>query len=433
MKKFYLRLERYIKNISWMMFERVVTLCLGLLVSIFIAREVGPNEYGIYSYSLSIITILTVVAQFGLNGIVIRDLTKNNDNSKIISSVIVIKFAFAVLSMFLLFLVSLKSESKESLILLCLSGVIILSPLETLDYWFQSRVKYKYVTISRVISSALGAILKCGAIALSMGIVFVAISHTISVLIFTIILIFFFFHKVDFKFKIKIEKSVVMTYLKEGWIVFLGTFFSIIYLKIDQVMISHISGNAAVGVYAVAAQLSEAWYFIPVTIVASVFPKLVKLRDNSEEQYYSGFQKLLNFLFCFALVISSFVYFLSDFVIDLIYGSEYHQSSDILKVHVFAGLFVFMRAAFSRWIIIEKEYYFSILTQGLGAVTNIVLNLVFINEFGAIGAAYATLLSYFVASYLSLAIYPKTRKVFKMMSYSIVFPIVSLKKLYKYV
>ena len=80
-----------------------------------------------------------------------------------------------------------------------------------------------------------------------------------------------------------------------------------------------------------------------------------------------------------------------------------------------------MRAAFSKWILIENALVFSLVTQGAGAVVNVALNYFMIPKFGVTGAAYATLLSYAFASFFSLALYPKTRPVFFMMVKSFLF------------
>lgn len=420
MISFYNKFSKYIKNISWMMAERVLTLLVGLLLSIYLAREIGPENYGMYSYGLSIVTILAVVAQFGLNGIVVRDIAKNINTSDVISHVILVKLIFSIVSLVILYIISIYiTEPNESNMLLLFSGIIIFSFVDVFDYWFQSQVLYKYVMIARLISVIIGCLLKVLVVILGMNIFVLSFAHSLSLLTFSLIILYFFNRVKNFKLKFNYQKEMVSKYFKEGFQIFIGTFFSIVYLKVDQIMIKTELGTEAVGVYAVASQLSEAWYFIPVTIVISFFPTLVKQRENNKELYYKNFQYLLDSLFALALTVSFFVFIVSESFINFIYGSDYIESSMILQVHIFAGLFVFMRAAFSKWVIIEKEYFFSIFTQGLGAVTNIILNYYLIEKYGVIGAAYATLFSYMIASYLSLIFYKKTRVIFIMMTKSI--------------
>ena len=109
-------------------------------------------------------------------------------------------------------------------------------------------------------------------------------------------------------------------------------------------------------------------------------------------------------------------------IIRYLYGSQYERAGAILTIHIWAGVFVFMRALFSKWIIMEKLLLFSLVSQGSGAVLNVVLNLLLINRFGGLGAAIATLVSYAGASYLVLFFCPRVWPVARMMTKSILLP-----------
>ena len=90
------------------------------------------------------------------------------------------------------------------------------------------------------------------------------------------------------KYKIlswKYSKLLARSLLKDSWPLALSGVVVMIYMKIDQVMIKHMIGEEAVGFYAAAVRLCEAWYFIPVTICNSIFPAIVNAKNVSEEFY----------------------------------------------------------------------------------------------------------------------------------------------------
>ena len=95
----------------------------------------------------------------------------------------------------------------------------------------------------------------------------------------------------------------------------------------------------------------------------------------------------------------------------------------ILVIHTWASVFIFMRAALSRWILIENALYFSLLTQGLGALSNVILNYFLIPVYGGQGAAWATLVSYAIASFFAVFLYPRTRPVFWLMLNALLAPV----------
>lgn len=113
------------------------------------------------------------------------------------------------------------------------------------------------------------------------------------------------------------------------------------------------------------------------------------------------------------------VSFTAEYIIDIFFGDVYIKSSSVLVIHIWAAIFIFMRAAFSKWILIESVLVFSLITQGSGAVLNVLLNYFLIPKYGVVGAAYATLASYAMASFISLIFYKKTRPVFFMMCKSL--------------
>ena len=184
------------------------------------------------------------------------------------------------------------------------------------------------------------------------------------------------------------------------------------------------------GIYAVAGTLSETWYFIPTALVTALYPKLIELKGVDEQVYQYRLQQLFDALLLLALVLAVFVNLLAEPLILLIYGEQYQASVAVLIVHIWAALFIFMRAVLSKWIIIEDLLVFSLVTQGGGALVNVVLNYYWIEAYGVLGAAYATLVSYAVASYVALIFAKRTRGIFWMMTKAFFSPLRYAAKLF---
>src|SRR5690606_26357182 len=138
--------------------------------------------------------------------------------------------------------------------------------------------------------------------------------------------------------------------------------------------------------FSVAASLSEAWYFVPIAIVTSVFPRLIELRDQSPEVYARRLQQLLDFLLVLALIVAAAVQVVARPFIVKMYGETYEPAVLMLQLHILSGVFMFMRALLSKWILIEDLLIFSLVTQGLGALANVALNFFMIPKWGGVGA-----------------------------------------------
>jgi O-antigen/teichoic acid export membrane protein len=414
--------EKYTKNTIWMIADKLTTAGLGFIVFAIVARVLGPDSYGSLAYALALVSLFGVAGHMGLNGIAVREFVeKKSKHVEILVTVATLKLigvmvAFVLLNSYAVIVNGI--DSLEFKICFILSLSLILQPVDVLDYFYQSESQSRYVTVARLLSIVVGAIAKLALLYATYSVLWVATGHLIQLALFALVLICFYARGTWEGAFQRPSVSLMKKMLSEGWMVYLGTFFSIIYLKIDLVMLGEVSGKDEAGVYAVASQVSEAFYFIPAVIAASFFPKIIATRSVSQELYSQTLQGLISFLFYLAVVLSGLIFFTVEFWLVPIFGSAYEHSVDILRIQIWASVFIFMRAVFSKWIIIEKLYFFSLISQGLGALLNVLMNVIFIPVYGAEGAAIATLISYSAASFFSLLFYKKTRFIFYMMLFA---------------
>ena len=125
-------------------------------------------------------------------------------------------------------------------------------------------------------------------------------------------------------------------------------------MKIDQVMIKEMMNAEAVGQYAAAVRLSEVWYFIPMVITASLFPAIINAKKKNENLYYLRLQRLYDFMAFMAIAIALPMTFLSDWIVELLYGAQYNQAGSVLVIHIWAGVFVFLGVASAKWFLVEN-------------------------------------------------------------------------------
>ena len=421
----YDKIKKYLDNTLWIMADKFLGLGVAFLITVVVARYLGPEEFGIYSYVISLVSLFAVAGHMGLAGLVVREIvSKPSDRGLILGTTFILKLTGMAIGYLALLVYGFYYEGVESVeffLIAILGSTLLLRSVDTIDYWFQSFVQAKYVSISNLIGLFSSSIAKLLFVFGGFSLAYFVLANVLQVVILGLVLLFFYITKSDLRIR---EWSFSWVKVKEllgqGWLIYLGSIFAIINLKMDQVMLKWYQGAEQVGIYAVAAQISEAWYFIPTAIVASFFPKFIELREKDNEQYQIRLQQLFDILFLLALTVAVIVTFGGGLLINIFFGEQYEASAGILVVHIWAAIFIFMRALFSRWILIEDALVFSLITQGFGAIVNVILNYFWIQEYGALGAAYATLLSYAASSYIALLLYKKTRPVFWMMCKSIV-------------
>jgi len=187
-----------------------------------------------------------------------------------------------------------------------------------------------------------------------------------------------------------------------------------IYMKIDQIMIGQMLGNDAVGIYSAAVRISEIWYFIATAVAASVLPTILEAKKNNEAQYRLRLQALFDLMTWIAIIVALPVTFFAMPLVTMLFGAEYSEAGGVLAIHVWATVFVFLGVAGGNWFLAENQQLISLQRTALGAVVNVLLNILLIPMMGVVGAAWATLIAYAVAAMLSDATQHATRDMFMM-------------------
>jgi O-antigen/teichoic acid export membrane protein len=420
-------LQKILFNTSWLFLDKIIKLFVGILASVIVARYLGPENFGILSYALSITTFLGTFVYLGLSGIVVRDIVKHPYQQEIIfGTTFGLKFAGSTIAYLVILFIAFQSykiDSIEYWILIILGFNFFLGPFQVIDYYFQAQIESKYTVFAGSISYILSNLLKILFSIIQISILYFAFAYLLETFIATVLIIIFFHYNKQSIFKWKFNISKAKELLSQSWILIISQFLAMTNLKIDQVMLRWLKGLNEVGIYSVAVTFSETWYFIPTIIVSSLYPFIIAQEQQNRLLYELNLQKIFDILFLFGFTISIIVTIISTPLIYWLYGEPFREAALILSIHIWAGIFIFMRALFSRWIIIEGLLVLSLYSQGLGAIINVLLNYHLIPHYGGYGAAISTLVSYATSSYFVLFLSPKTLPVAKMMTKSFILPI----------
>ncbi|MCL1049587.1 flippase [Shewanella abyssi] len=416
------------RNASWLMSEKVVVMGANLLVNVLLARSMGPEGFGKLSYIIAIVAMFAPLAALGMNAIVTRELINSPDqHDKIIATTLAMRvFGSSSVSLICLTIAICgigltNEESRWGLIVLCLASAF--SCFSVLEFWFQSKMAAKVVTRMKLAIVLFFSLIKI--IAIYSDAEFIVLVSVFAIEnVFVGLGFVYIYYKDGFKLVLKsVDFQYGLNLVKRSFWLILSGFAAIIYLKIDQIMLEQLSSTSEVGLYAVAARMSEVWYFFADAIVISLFPSLLLLKQqNNNKKYLVRLQKLSDILLLLGFVLAIFVTIIAKPFIGVVFGSDYLSSALILQIHIWACVFVFMRSMVSKWLIVEDLLRYSLISHGLGAVINVIVNYLLIPTYGGVGAAAATLISYFVASYLAFWFGRKTRIMAIIMSRSLLLP-----------
>jgi len=200
--------------------------------------------------------------------------------------------------------------------------------------------------------------------------------------------------------------------MKDAWpLIFAGMVVSV-YMKIDQVMLKEMLDAKAVGMYAAAVKLCEAWYFLPTAVIASLFPAVIEAKIKSKTLFDERVQNLYDLMVWTSVAVAVPTTLLADWVILILFGTDFQEAADVLRIYIWASVFVTLGIASSKWLVAENLQRYLFFRTALGALINVGCNLWLIPIYGIKGAAFSTLIAQGVVGFLSLSFFKKTRNNF---------------------
>lgn len=395
-------LRRLVSNTGWLLAEKSLRLAVGLVVGGWMARYLGPEQFGLYNYSLALVALFAVLANVGLDSVVVRQIVRDPaGREETLGSAFLLKAAGGVLALLVSVSASLllgAADERVPWLVALMALALLAQAFDTVDLWFQSQLQARYVMIARQAAFLAFAVVK---ILLIVGEApLIAFAWTVlgeSALAAAGLVVGYRLkrHRIlDWR----ASAAGMRKLLEQCWPLLLSGMMVAIYMRIDQVMLGQLAGSQAVGTYSAAVVLSELWYVIPSAIVASAAPLLAEAKHTDAAHYRHQLTLLLRWLAVVSCAVALPVSMLSDELVVLVFGSEYRASGAVLAVHVWTVLFVALGVASSQYLLHENLTRIALQRTLAGVVVNILLNFLWIPRHGPVGAAWAALIAYAVAS-----------------------------------
>ncbi len=401
---------------------RIIGLALSLVILGFITRYLGQAGFGYYATILAFLYFFTILADLGLYSICLRDISRPRaDEKKIASNAFTLRFFAGLLVFSLAPLVAYFLPYPSPIKLGVLIGAVgfwLLSNNQVLMGIFQ-----KYLQMGKVaLAELLGRVFQLGLVVFfiqqNLGFLFI-ISALVGGALVNFALVFFFSQKyipISFQFDFSFWRNLLKKSLPLG----LAIVFTMIYFKIDTVMLSLMKSPAEVGIYGLAYKFLETLIFFPAMFVGLVMPLMSKYAFSAREKFRKITQKTLEILLIFIVPMIVGTFFLSPQIVTLVAGQDFRLSAGVLNILIVATGIIFLGALFSNMIIsLEKQKSLTYI-YGAGAAINLVTNFIFIPKYSYYGAAGTTVFTELIVTALMIVVLyqilgalPSFRSVFK--------------------
>ena len=383
-------LRRVTISFAWLLADRGMRLVGGFAVGLWLARYLGPADFGLLSAATAATWIGVVATQMGLDGLVQREFVLHPGNTgRILGTVTILGSATALVVWSSLAVLAFFTADDPVLrtLLLWLGLLAVPQALSAWEYLFQARSDLRPVVIGQNICFVLCLAARAGAIKLEAPVTAFAIIAVAERLLGALVVIIWAHRRHDCD-RLTFDPALARAMVRESWPVWISALLVTLYQKIDLILIARWKSEADAGIYAAAMRIVDLWWSISTIAATAILPDL--MRSSRESTNYTAvLQRYLDLSAVLAMSAALAMTVVASLLVRLLFGEAYAGASGILIIQFWAGVFVFLSVARARHLIAIKrrgvELWFSV----LGVALNLGLNAFLIPRYGAWGAAWA--------------------------------------------
>lgn len=407
---------KIIRNVFWATTGKVVTLLSTLFVGILVARYLGPEQYGLMNYIISIVALFGVFSTFGTTEIIIRELSKKDlSKEEIIGTSFLLRIVLAGITFvgIATYLMLSDETTETSLMILIYAFTIFFSCFDVIRHYFTSIVQNEYVVKSEIARTVIGALIK---------IVLLIIRAPLSAFIMALSFDFFLLasgyvlaykKKVGSLFEWKFNKDFGRKLLTTSFPLLISSAAVIVYQRIDQVMINRMLDNEQLGYFSTAASFMGVVTFIPSIMVQTISPILIRYKKEDERLYEQEAQRMMNVTTWLTIIVSCILSFLSYYIIRYTYGIEYLAAVPVMQILVFKAVGIALTTTGGQLIVIENIHQVAFIRNILSCFVCIICNYFFIPRWGIIGSAWATIITVIFTGGIANVFIPRYHHILK--------------------
>lgn len=386
--------------------ENILRLAAVAVISFWIARELGPEQFGILNFASALMAILLSVAALGMETPLILRLTQTRQPGALLGTALAIRTLFSLLVFMLSIgiIYFLKHDDALALQVALIVSLCVLAYVpNVMDCWFKARTLAMGPALTRTIATFVSVAAKALCLVLGFGVIALAWTVVLEALLagIGIFIAYWWYSKSHPDCRLQISSALTSPLLHESLPYFWSSVAILLYMKVDVVMIGYLSTNSETGIYSLAQKLSEVLYMVPVVLIDSAYPALAKRFLDSEQRDDQSGQMLFDLAVGGALVATVLAIVLVGPFVTMAFGNAYQPAVDVFYLHAWSCIAIAMNTARHRWLAaVSLQRYAPIVTL-IGLLSNVTLNIFLIPLMGAAGAAISTLVSYFLSGYLS--------------------------------
>lgn len=411
-KKGTLKRGTVLKNMSWLIVGSIFRMLIQLIIGIVSARYLGPSNYGVLNYVDSYVTLFSIICELGFTITIVKRLVNPRDNNgETLGTAMVLRIGASAVSIVVLQAIALLMDSGDSIVwsvMLIRSTGLIFCSLNSIHGWYEAKLQSKYPAIIELVAYIISSLYKALILITGKDVMWFAAASVLDSALIGIFYVIFYKKHSDstFKFSFSAAKEMLrpsIAFIASGIMIY-------VYGQTDRIMIGKIINKTAVGYYSCAATISTLIGFIAQAIMNSGKPLIMEEADRDKYLYLKKIRQTIAGVMWLMIIYSVGLLLFGRLVVYLLFGEAYLPAVTSMKVLVWCEGFSYVGTIRNMYLTCENKTKYAFLFSFVGAILNIILNLILIPVIGILGASIATVFTSIVTVFVAPLLFSATRE-----------------------
>lgn len=383
------------KNAMWIIACKIVQAFIAFIINMLSAKYLGPSNFGVLNYAISVAAFVLPIVELGFKSTLVREIIEHPDKEgETMGTALFFSFLSSLVCiMGICSFVAVANPNEPVTFIVCALYSITLSAqaLELIQYWFQAKLISQYTSLTSLFAYIVVAGYKVYLLATEKSVYWFSVTYAMDYLIIAAILLFFYHRIGSQKLSVSFRRFREMFATSRYFIV--SSLMVTIFAQTDKIMLKFLVNDEAVGIYSVAVNCAGMTSFVFAAIIDSIRPSVFENKKRDQKAYENSLIMGYSIIIWLSFAQSIFMSVFSKLIIDIMYGSQYTQSANVLRLIVWYTTFSYMGPVRNIWMIAENKQNYLWIINLSGAIANIVLNAIMIPFIGVMGAALASLIT----------------------------------------
>jgi O-antigen/teichoic acid export membrane protein len=417
--------NRPLRNVAWLIAERVARIGLTATVFALVARHLAPADFAQLNLAVTLTAIAAAGANLGLEGLVVRELVRQPERTgAVLGTAFRLRLAGGVGAWVLLGAAStlVPAWQPANAIIWVVGASLCFGPAEVIDLFFQRHLESRRAALARLAAVVAGSLARLTLIVADAPLFAFAVVLGLEAALLALLLAIGL-RRSGWRTGVWSWDRALATELVERGLPLAGSgLIVVLALRIDQLLVLSWLGPASAGVYFAAAKLIETVLMAGSAFTLSLFPRLSEIHATAPDEFPCAVQALFDALSALGWVVALGATATAVWFVPLLFGDDYRPAVPALIVLSWGAVVAFNAAARWQYILVAAPTTLNFWCALVGLGVQLAVTPWLLSRAGIVGAAIGWTLGVLASGWATTLLIPSLRGIAAIQSRAFLIP-----------